>query len=268
MIGAHSHRWIGVAAILVVGMSACSIAPEIDRAPKRPQDISKVPNAVPRVEPKSRYGNPASYEVFGKRYHTLETSDGFVEQGIASWYGEKFHGRRTSSGEPYDMYAMTAAHKRLPLPTYVQVTNLRNNRTIIVRVNDRGPFHDNRVIDLSYTAASKLDMLGAGTAFVEVRAIDPRRPQAVAGPPPAVTPSTLPRVYLQVGAFAQRSNAERMLGDMNRVARNSVRIEEANYGGQPLFRVQLGPLTDVQQADRLAAALAADGIVDPLIVVD
>jgi rare lipoprotein A len=113
------------------------------------------PDAVPRKEPRSRYGNPATYDVFGVRYEVMQTSYGYKERGVASWYGKKFHGRMTSSQEPYNMYAMTAAHKTLPLPTYVRVRNLKNNRSIVVRVNDRGPFVDNRIIDLSYSAATK-----------------------------------------------------------------------------------------------------------------
>ena len=132
-----------------------------------------VPDAVPRFEPRSRYGNPPFYDVFGKRYYVLSSSTAYVERGVASWYGPGFHKIRTSTGEPYDMYGMTAAHKTLPLPAYVRVTNLQNGRSVVVRVNDRGPFVDNRIIDLSYTAAAKLDMLRNGTAMVEVRAIDP-----------------------------------------------------------------------------------------------
>jgi peptidoglycan lytic transglycosylase len=132
-------------------------------------------DAVPRSEPPSRYGNMESYEQDGRRYRVLETSEGYDERGIASWYGEQFHGRRTSSGETYDMYAMTAAHKTLPIPSYVEVTNLANGRKVILRVNDRGPFHDpdRRIIDVSHAAAVKLGMIGTGTAPVRVRAIEP-----------------------------------------------------------------------------------------------
>src|SRR5210317_1823758 len=130
--------------------------------PGEHRDVSQVPNAVPRVEARSRGGNPSTYVVLGKRYYTLQDSKNFVERGIASWYGRKFHGRKTSNGEVYDMYTMSAAHKKLPIPTYVKVTNLENGRSVIVRVNDRGPFHENRVIDLSYAAASRIGMLGKG----------------------------------------------------------------------------------------------------------
>ncbi|RMH16713.1 MAG: septal ring lytic transglycosylase RlpA family protein [Gemmatimonadetes bacterium] len=141
----------------------------------RTVDLDAIPDAVPRIEPLSRYGNPPSYEVFGKTYHTLRDARGFVQEGMASWYGQEFHGRRTSSGEPYDMFAMTAAHRELPLPTYVRVTNLENGRSVVVRVNDRGPFHDteSRIIDLSYAAAYKLRIIGPGTARVRVEAIVP-----------------------------------------------------------------------------------------------
>jgi rare lipoprotein A len=145
-------------------------------------DPDSVPDAVPRVEPRSRYGNPETYVVFGKRYSTLGSSDGFVERGVASWYGEDFHGKRASNGEPYDMFAMTAAHKSLPLPTYARVTNLENGRSVVVRVNDRGPFVGDRVIDLSWVAAAKLRLAHKGTGMVEVRAIDPEDPSPL---PPA-----------------------------------------------------------------------------------
>jgi rare lipoprotein A len=151
-----------------------------------PPASDSVPDAMPRIEPRARYGNPPFYDVFGKRYYVLSSSVGYWERGVASWYGPGFHKVRTSTGEPYDMYGMTAAHKTLPLPAYVRVTNLQNGRSVVVRVNDRGPFVGNRIIDLSYTAAAKLDMLRNGTALVEVRAIDPSTPL------PVTTASTAP----------------------------------------------------------------------------
>ncbi|ABI55530.1 septal ring lytic transglycosylase RlpA family protein [Alkalilimnicola ehrlichii MLHE-1] len=142
-----------------------------DGGPSNPPDLSQVPDAVPRDEPRARYGNPARYEVFGQTYYVKDSAEGYDQEGIASWYGTKFHGRRTSSGEPYDMYAMTAAHRSLPLPTYAEVTNLDNGKRVVVRINDRGPFVDNRIIDLSYAAATRLDMVDAGTAPVRVRTV-------------------------------------------------------------------------------------------------
>ncbi len=265
-VPASAAIWLLVLASLLPG---CGVTPERDGPPPFGSvDVSRVPDAVPRMEPKSRYGNPGSYVVAGKRYYTLADSRGFVERGIASWYGKKFHGRRTSSGETYNMYAMTAAHTRLPLPTYVRVRNLRNNRSVVVRVNDRGPFHSNRVIDVSYAAASRLGMLAKGTAFVEVRAIDPSAPPRVAS---AATVPALSRgasLYLQVGAFALRRNAERLKSRLGRMADTAVRISEVILQGTPIYRVQLGPLLDVAQADRLADLLAAAGYEAPHIVLD
>jgi rare lipoprotein A len=166
-----------------------------------PQGALNIPDAVPRDEPRSPYGNPLSYDVFGKRYYVLSSSADYVERGVASWYGPGFHNVRTSTREIYDMYGMTAAHKTLPLPAYVRVTNLQNGRSVVVRVNDRGPFVDNRIIDLSYTAAAKLDMLRDGTAMVEVRSVGPASAPPIgvsvaaasAGTAPA-TPAAAPAV--------------------------------------------------------------------------
>ncbi len=149
-------------------MAACAQFPTQDHGPSSPVDVSNVPNAVPRYEPKSPYGNAAIYAVNGKTYHVLPDCQGYHKRGIASWYGTKFHGGRTSDGEIYDMYTMTAANKEVPLPCYVRVTNLENGKSVIVKVNDRGPFVDNRIIDLSYAAAARIGMLGTGTALVYV----------------------------------------------------------------------------------------------------
>jgi rare lipoprotein A len=156
-------------------LSSCSHLSKQDGPPPFPVDVSRIHNAVPKSEPLAKHGNMRSYQVFGKRYYTLRSSKNYKAVGTASWYGRKFHRRHTSSGERYNMLAMTAAHKTLPLPTYVEVTNLRNHRKIIVKVNDRGPFHSNRLIDLSYVAARKLGMIGHGTTKVRIVAIDPHR---------------------------------------------------------------------------------------------
>lgn len=154
--------------------------PIVDGPPLNPKCVDHIPDAQPKSEPLSRYGNPASYEVFGKKYHVLpKTKHGHTQTGMASWYGSKFHGKRTSSGEPYDLYGMTAAHKHLPLPTYVKVKNLKNDREIVVKVNDRGPFVDDRIIDLSYAAAKKLGIFEFGTAPVSVTVIDPMHPNYI-----------------------------------------------------------------------------------------
>ena len=168
------HYLINILLLLLFTLllSSCSNVSR-DGPPNFYVDVSKIPNAVPKNEPKAKFGNMSSYSVRGKRYYTLPTSKNYSEIGIASWYGTKFHSRRTSSGERYNLLAMTAAHKTLPLPTYVEVTNLKNQRKIIVKVNDRGPFKPDRIIDLSYVGAKKLGMLGRGTTFVRVKAIDP-----------------------------------------------------------------------------------------------
>ncbi|MDN3555301.1 septal ring lytic transglycosylase RlpA family protein [Halomonas maura] len=145
-----------------------------DAYPEEPPDVSRVPDAVPRMEAPSQAGNRSSYEVWGKTYHVLSDASGYERRGTASWYGKKFHGYATSNGEIYDMYKMSAAHRSLPLPTYARVTNLDNERSVIVRVNDRGPFHSEREIDLSYAAAARLDILDRGTGRVRVEAIDAR----------------------------------------------------------------------------------------------
>ena len=156
-------------------LASCAHFSQADGPPRYDVDVSHIPNAVPKVEPKSTYGNPTSYVVKGTTYYPLMSSKGFAQVGLASWYGTRFHERNTSSREPYNMFAMTAAHKTLPLPTYLTVTNLENGRRVIVRVNDRGPFYSNRIIDLSYTAAKKLGIYPKGTARVKIEAIDPLR---------------------------------------------------------------------------------------------
>ena len=224
-------------------------------APKR----SPAPGSA--GEPLSRYGNPEFYVVNGVRYVPLKSADGYAERGIASWYGPDFHGELTSTREDYDMYQMSGAHKTLPLPCWVEVTNLENGRKVRLRINDRGPFKDNRIIDLSYAAAMKLDVVQKGTAFVEVR--------AVAGPsaPPlrtaAATPSagaSPPKMYLQVGAFGDRANADRLREELEPSLGAPVRVYEDTSHAPPLYKVQLGPIRDVGHADQLLSALATVGI--------
>ncbi len=230
--------------------------------PAPPADISGIPNPVPRAEPRSARGNPSFYEVFGKRYFVMDSAAGYVERGVASWYGPGFHAELTSNGEAYDMYAMTAAHKTLPLPCYVQVTNLLNGRSVTLRVNDRGPFKDGRIIDLSYTAAAKLDILRAGTAFVEVRAIT----SGTAAPAPAA-PSTN-TLYVQAGAFGTEANAARLLTQLRSqgVDKGFVRADQVN--GKPMFRVRIGPIPSVVEFDRVIARLKSLGIPDARLAMD
>ena len=232
--------------------------------PAPPAGVNAVPNAVPRVEPRSAHGNPPFYDVLGQRYYVLASADGYLERGVASWYGPTFHGGNTSSGEPYDMYAMTAAHKTLPLPCYARVTNLRNGRSVVVRINDRGPFVANRLIDLSYTAASRLDMLREGTTLVEVRTLSPQVPDELARtsaqPPPAL--------YVQAGAFADQQNAQRLLERLQAAGLERAFIALPLQTGARLYRVRLGPIDSVAQFDELTARLAALGIPDARLALE
>tara|TARA_Y100000590_G_scaffold276246_1_gene310147 strand:- start:582 stop:1334 length:753 start_codon:yes stop_codon:yes gene_type:complete len=223
---------------------------------------------IPKNEPRSRYGNGPYYTVFGKTYKVLESSYGYQKSGVASWYGTKFHGRRTSSGEPYDMYAMTAAHKSLPLPTYARVRNLTNNRSIIVRVNDRGPFVDNRLIDLSYAAARKLDLIRDGTGLVEVTAISFDRASPVDTYDKKIStiknaannPPKKAKVFVQVGAFVDRSNAERRLRLLESEEITGVFMDQEKNTADHLYRVRIGPIVDVINYDRIVTLLRRIGI--------
>ena len=259
------------------------------RIPDLPDD------PVPRPEPLSRYGNGPNYEVFGKRYTVMPSSADYQERGVASWYGKKFHGRLTSNREPYDMYQMTAAHKSLPLPTYVRVQNLKNDKSVIVRVNDRGPFAHNRIIDLSYAAAMKLDMIRDGTSLVEVTAITfdepgvdapedarPERQTVSPTPPPAeAVVNEVParqtgqasriqdgNIYVQVGAFGDRANAERRLSMLWSAGINDAFIYEDFTGDIAMLRVRIGPVNDVVRYDLLVEELETIGITDPYLFVE
>ena len=238
-------------------------APHIrDGAPADAPDIASLPEPVPRPEPRARYGNHSPYTVLGRSYRVLDDARGYVERGIASWYGTKFHGRATSTLEPYDMYAFTAAHKTLPLPSWVRVTNLENGRSLVVRVNDRGPFAHDRLIDLSYAAAVRLGVHVKGTAPVEVRALDPAGGEP---PPPAVVtarsgqPAAPARAFVQVGSFADRGNAEQLAERLRDRLRQPVRIDEALVGALRLFRVRFGPFEQADEAHALRGRLSELG---------
>jgi rare lipoprotein A len=230
-----------------------------------PAEIAAIPDAVPRIEPRGRNGNPPFYNVLGRHYTLLATPEGYVERGVASWYGPGFHGVSTSLGEPYDMYAMTAAHKTLPIPCYARVTNLSNGRSVVVRINDRGPFVANRLIDLSYTAAAKLDMMRQGTAMVEVRVITPGDPQSEALNRATETPA--PTLYVQAGAFAVAGNAQGLLQRLQRAGLSNAFVLPPQPGGH-LYRVRVGPVASVADFDALAARLATLGVPDARLAPD
>jgi rare lipoprotein A len=258
---------VAACAALLVG---CSLAPRREAGPPPaaagapPIDIASIPDAVPRDEPRSRRGNPPFYEVMGQRYFVMASAAGYVERGVASWYGPKFHGELTSMGERYDMYGMSAAHKTLPLPAYARVTNLRNGRSVVVRINDRGPFVSKRIIDLSYTAAAKLDMLRDGTALVEVRTVSAGQPE------PLTRSSQQPAqsLYVQAGAFADQNNAARLLEKLRAAGLPAmVRPPVANSGSR-LHHVRVGPIESVGDYDRIAALLSQLGVTDARLAVD
>ncbi|MCP8899401.1 septal ring lytic transglycosylase RlpA family protein [Gilvimarinus xylanilyticus] len=238
-----------------------------DKGPDRPVDMSHVPDAVPKVEPRTRAGNKNPYTVLGKTYYLIEDESSYKERGYASWYGEKFHGHDTSNGEVYDMYAMTAAHKTLPIPSYVRVTHLENGRSVVVRVNDRGPFHEGRIIDLSYAAAQRLGISQTGTGPVEVEIVMPGDT-----PPPPLKPDDRPAsqadgVYLQVGAFSSRQSAQALQRKVASATGERVFISEF-MAAKALYRVRIGPLANQQAVTRVRARLPEAGVYSSHVVQD
>jgi rare lipoprotein A len=310
----HPSSFILAAAVFFVAsaLGGCGTTPKapptrpggyyLDDGPdgKPPANMDSIPDAVPRVEPINR-GTARPYVVMGRNYTPMTSLARYKASGIATWYGRRYHGKQTSSGETYDMYAMTAAHTTLPIPSYARVTNLKNGKSVVVRINDRGPFVEGRIIDLSYTAAHRIGVLAGGAAMVEVESIIPGgagamvasvppqpaapspRPESAplaaarepeppatqlpaAEPPPAVTAGAPPvpittdagGIYLQLGAFGSRENAENFL------ARMKIQVEWLAstlhvFSRDGLFRVHAGPYTREaearQAADRVSQAL-------------
>ena len=257
-----------------------------DAYPLEPPDVSDVPDAEPRDEPRSKAGNRSTYEVWGKTYNVLQDAKGYRERGLASWYGEKFHGYATSNGEIYDMYKMSAAHRSLPLPTYARVTNERNGQSVIVRVNDRGPFHSDREIDLSYAAAARLDILDEGTGAVKVEAIDPDQwraeqsgdasaPRVASRPEPSPSEASPSRdreeqapeqsdgseVYLQIAALGSAQTARQLQSRLNEELTHEVRVDERD----DVYRVQVGPVA-ADQETAARKALQDAGFTEVFIV--
>src|SRR5687768_14609813 len=264
------------AAILLIG-SLVGCSGNAPRPSTESRETASPPAAAsPSAPRRSERGNPPFYDVLGKRYHVLPTSAGYVARGVASWYGRDFHGLSTSSGETYDMNAMTAAHTTLPLPTWVEVTNLANGKRVVVKVNDRGPFVDNRLIDLSYAAATALDMVGTGTTRVEVRVVAPPLESLRAAVPVVV--STAPAqagaagsaelMFLQVGAFAQQENAERLVARLRASGFVNPTLVTQPNDGRRLHRVWLGPVRDSVEYDALDARLRSIGVSGARLVTD
>jgi rare lipoprotein A len=268
LAGCSITRRAPAASVPPGGPPSGSAIPSGSNVPSPPPDVLAIPDAVPRIEPRGTRGNPPFYTVFGKRYYVMASGEGWVERGTASWYGPGFHSASTSLGEPYDMYAMTAAHKTLPIPCYAEVTNTRNGRKVVVRINDRGPFVGDRIIDLSYTAAAKLDMLAAGTAPVEVRVLTPGRdaagsaiPMATPVAPPAKSPpvtvvnapaATLPGatpMFIQAGVFADHENARRRVEMLLAEGVELASLDEVPRNDRALHRVRVGPFASVEEFD-------------------
>ncbi|MBT4781368.1 MAG: septal ring lytic transglycosylase RlpA family protein [Gammaproteobacteria bacterium] len=244
-----------------------------DRAPTRVLKASEVRDVVPTAINRTMAGNRSPYEVLGKRYRVMSSEEGYFERGVASWYGEKFHGHKTSNGEIFDMYEVSAAHKSLPIPSFLKVTNLDNNRSIVVRVNDRGPFHGDRIIDLSYAAAVKLGYADRGTARVELEAIvvkgDAPRERIEQPQLARVGGGKIANQYLQVGAYSMRGSAQEVAKQLQGLTRQPVRIEEVRSSqGQTLHRVRIGPLSDLTEVDMLKARVASANLGTPYTVSD
>jgi rare lipoprotein A len=212
-----------------------------------PPGLAQLPDPeVVEVEP-SRYGNPQSYTVAGRTYQVMASASGYVEEGIASWYGTKFHGRRTSSGEPFDMFALTAAHRSLPIPAFARITNLDNGLTTVVRINDRGPFHADRIIDLSYAAAVKLGFASSGTGRVRVQVLEP-----------------VQNFYLQAGAFTSLASADSLKAQIQALIGHQAFV--VKVPGDQLYRVRIGPVQGRDEADRVQRTIASRTSTEPLIV--
>lgn len=300
-----SVRALLIAAAALLAGCAGPTMTQRDGPPTSAPEPGSLPEIVPKNEPLSDSGNPERYTVMGQTFAVLDSAQGYAAEGIASWYGTKFHGRRTSSGEPYNMFAMTAAHTTLPLPTYVRVRNLENGRSTVVKVNDRGPFVDDRLIDLSYAAASRLGMQDQGTARVRVEALAEGTPitagsdgraegsadgttaSASADESAAAATSEAERAaellegestgadgfkgeaYIQIGAFEEFVNAQQLRAKATGAdVRNVIVSRVRGSGGRPIYRVRVGPLADPAERDAVRERLRNAGLEAGRVVVD
>lgn len=232
-----------------------------DKMPLNPPNVEHVPNATPKYEPYSRRGNKP-YTVYGESYNVMNTGQGFSEMGRASWYGEKFHGYETSNGEPYDMYSMSGAHKTLPLPSYAKITNLDNNKQVIIRINDRGPFHSDRILDVSYAAAYKLGMLGKGTARIKLDVIYVGSLAATNSAVASAQDSG--NHYIQLVASKDQQKLKKIAKELENKYQVQSRVQAANN----MFRLQLGPIGQPELADRLLNKVKQDGYPEGYMVLE
>lgn len=241
-----------------------------DSGPGEEVDLSHIPDAVPRKEARTIAGNKNPYTVLGKTYHLIKDESSYKEKGYASWYGKKFNGYKTSNGEIYDMYAMTAAHKTLPIPSYVRVTNLQNGKTVVVRVNDRGPFHEGRIIDLSYAAAQRIGINKVGTGMVEVEIVMPNDPPAIPRRADqknhAVNDSKLPdNTYLQIAAFSNRDAAKNFAAALATKI-SLLPVVHSEMQPKEIHRVRVGPFKTNQELQLARQELAKNNFTDVHLV--
>ncbi|WP_438465992.1 septal ring lytic transglycosylase RlpA family protein [Marinomonas sp. PE14-40] len=249
-----------------------------DTAPTESVNTELLPELTPKWEPKSRGGNKNPYEVWGKSYNVMDSAKGFVQTGTASWYGKKFHGHTTSNGETYDMFNYSAAHKNLPLPTYLKVTNLDNNKSVIVRVNDRGPFHSKRIVDLSYAAAVKLDYHTKGLARVRIEAITPEKGEPYQAPEvttKVITPVAISApvevkadvsfTHLQMGAYSKLASAEALKQRLVEEFDTSISVFVSEQTGA-LYKVMVGPFANTQDMNIWSNKLLDQGFSKPVRV--
>lgn len=289
-----AKQW-GVLLLVSLVLAGCASAPETDhsarytlkqdRAPAGGFDVSGLADAEPRYEAPRTAGNRSPYTVWGKSYRVMDSNEGYVAEGIASWYGEKFHGHKTSNGETFDMYAMSAAHKSLRIPGYAKVTNLDNDQSVIVRVNDRGPFHDDRLIDLSYAAAKKLEFHNQGTARVKVAAITTRpdgsmflagEPFGPASPAPSGTggiqevEAAFPQrgLFVQLGSFGSEDPAQALLSRAESSLDDPVRVRAVTTDHGRFHRVQVGPFATEEEALKARKHVESRGFGQPIVLTD
>lgn len=303
MISNRLYVWLVVSAVLALAGCASTPAPaptpagtdhsarytiSQDRAPTGSFDASGLLDAVPVYQAPARAGNKSPYMVLGDQYSVMNSNDGYVARGTASWYGEKFHGHKTSNGETFDMYEMSAAHKSLRIPGYARITNEDNNRSVIVRVNDRGPFHGDRLIDLSYAAAKKLGYQSRGTARVKIESITvkPNGSMFIAGQPFNPSGRTPPQpapetdktgavnggLFVQLGSFGSRDPAEKLQDRAKSVLGNShsnpVRVRAVDTASGRFHRVQVGPFQDEGSARKTQNLLEAKGFSQSIVLTD
>lgn len=267
MLQTSHGRWLVVLSACLF-MGGCSVSPthspQTDKAPRSSSEtierLSRLPDPPVVQEVKSRGGNGPVYTVLGKSYRVMDSAQGFRQEGIGSWYGMKFHGRQTSNGERFDIYKLTAAHKHLPLPTYVRVTNLENGKKTIVRVNDRGPFHGNRIIDLSYAAAVKLGFHDAGTARVRVEVVGPTQPE----PQRAERVAKKRRFLVRAGGYNELDRADQSQAEINRLTGFQGTVIRTARDG--LYWIQVGPVPEGAALDRLKSVLFAADYGKPKLI--